>query len=83
VRRSRIGWTWASGRDVPLGEESEAYRVTLTGAAGGGRTATVGTPSFFYPAADQAADGVSGTLSAEVVQLGTYAPSRPARLTDI
>lgn len=29
VRRSRTGWAWSDGIDAPLGEEREAYRVTL------------------------------------------------------
>jgi hypothetical protein len=33
VRRSRAGWRWTDGADVPLGEETERYRVTIT--AGG------------------------------------------------
>lgn len=34
VRRSRQGWAWRDGGDVPLGEEGESYRVTVTDAAG-------------------------------------------------
>lgn len=30
TRRSRVGWIWAGGGEVPLGEEDEAYRLTLS-----------------------------------------------------
>lgn len=30
ARRSRAGWRWVDGSDVPLAEEQEAYRVTLS-----------------------------------------------------
>jgi hypothetical protein len=30
VRRSRAGWSWADRVDVPLSEETERYRLTLT-----------------------------------------------------
>ena len=79
VRRSRSGWVWLSGIDTPLGEESESYRLTLAG-AGFIRSVTVSTPAYLYGAAEQAADGLSGPLAVEVVQLGTSAPSRPASL---
>jgi hypothetical protein len=79
VRRSRAGWVWLSGSETPLGEESESYRLTLT-AEGFERSVTVPAPSYLYSAAEQAADGLTGPLSIEVVQLGTSAPSRPASL---
>ncbi|HYW14700.1 MAG TPA: phage tail protein [Allosphingosinicella sp.] len=79
VRRSRSGWVWLSGSDTPLGEESEAYRLTLAG-EGFARNATVAAPAYLYTAAEQAADGLAGPLTVEVIQLGTSAPSRPAFL---
>jgi hypothetical protein len=80
VRRSRNGWAWMSGADTPLGEEREAYRVALTTGAGV-RAVEVAQSAFTYSADLQAADGAAAGLSVEVVQLGTHAPSRPARLT--
>lgn len=77
VRRSRNGWVWLSGSDTPLGEEREYYRLTLAG-EGFARTLEVAVPAFLYTAAAQAADGLAGPLTFEVVQLGTSAPSRPA-----
>ena len=35
IRQSREGWTWRDGIDVPLAEEAELYRVTVTGASSG------------------------------------------------
>jgi hypothetical protein len=77
VRRSRSGWVWLSGSDTPLGEESEGYRLILAG-EGFERSVTVAAPFHLYTAAEQAADGLAGPLSVEIVQLGTSAPSRPA-----
>jgi hypothetical protein len=79
VRRSRSGWVWLSGSDTALGEETESYRLTLAG-EGFTRSVTLAAPAFLYTAAEQAADGPTGPLSVEVVQLGTSAPSRPATL---
>jgi len=33
-RRSRIGWTWPSTSEPPLGESAEKYMVTVSGSAG-------------------------------------------------
>jgi hypothetical protein len=75
VRRSRSGWSWLDGGDAPLAEESEAYRLTLSG-EGFERTITPGEPFYLYTAAEQAADGLAGTLSIQVCQLGTVTASR-------
>jgi hypothetical protein len=77
VRRSRNGWVWLSGSDTPLGEETESYRLTLSG-EGFERSVTVPAPAYVYTTAEQSADGLAGPLSLEIVQLGTSAPSRPA-----
>ena len=77
VRRSRNGWVWLSGSDTPLGEETESYRLTLSG-FGFARSVTLTSPAYLYSAAEQAADGLTGPLAIDVVQLGTSAPSRPA-----
>ncbi|TMJ18703.1 MAG: hypothetical protein E6G92_02345 [Alphaproteobacteria bacterium] len=78
VRRSRQGWVWPSGGDTPLGEEAERYRVKLAG-EGFSRSAIVTEPSFHYGAAERAADG-GGPALVSIVQLGTFAVSRPATL---
>jgi hypothetical protein len=76
VRRSRNGWTWPNGSDTPLGEESERYRLAISAGTVRREVETV-EPAFLYPAAALAADGLSGALLVEVVQLGTNGPSRP------
>ncbi len=80
VRRSRRGWSWPSGSDTPLGEEREAYRIDISSATSL-RSAEVPQPAYVYTAAEQAADGAAGPLAVAVVQIGTWATSRPARLT--
>ena len=34
IRRSRLGWLWPSGTDLPLGESVERYRMVVDGSAG-------------------------------------------------
>jgi hypothetical protein len=80
VRRSRQGWSWASGSDTPLGEEREAYVVNISSGGVVRRRVEVAVPSYTYTAAEQAADGGAGARLVEVVQAGTYAPSRAASL---
>lgn len=81
VRRSRSGWRWLDGADAPIGEELERYRIELRSEAGSVRSVELLTASFLYDAETQAADGVGGPVSIEVMQLGTFASSRAARLT--
>jgi hypothetical protein len=76
VRRSRLGWNWASASDTPLGEESELYQLELAG-AGGSRALELSESGFHYDAAARAADG-PGPIQAAVVQLGTHGRSRAA-----
>ncbi|MDP3897257.1 MAG: glycoside hydrolase/phage tail family protein [Mesorhizobium sp.] len=57
IRRGRIDADSWLGPDIPLGEESEAYRVTVATTAGAVlREATVTTPGWTYGAATIAAD---------------------------
>jgi hypothetical protein len=78
VRRSRTGWSWASGGDTPLGEESERYELELAG-AGGVRRVELSESRFRYEAAARAADG-PGPVQVRVVQLGTHGRSRAAAI---
>jgi len=80
VRRSRQGWTWASGSDTPLGEETERYRLTLSGARFE-RSVTLSAPAYTYTFSEQAADGLAGPLSVAAAQIGTAASSRESRHT--
>jgi len=79
VRRSRQGWSWPNGSDAPLGEESERYRLAISG-AGFERFADCDGPSFLYTAALQAEDGAARPLTVSISQIGTFAASRPAAL---
>jgi hypothetical protein len=82
VRRSRAGWRWSSGGDMPLDEESERYAVRLLDGAALVRGVEMGAAGWTYDAAMIAADGTAGaTLTVEVAQIGTHATGRPARMT--
>jgi hypothetical protein len=72
TRRSRAGWGWADGGDVPLGEETERYRVTLTAPDGATRIVEVSEPALAGPVA-------AGTRI-EIRQRGTWADSLPAAI---
>lgn len=80
TRRSRLGWTWMSGADTPLGEERELYRLAIAG-DGFERVAEVDTPAFLYDGAMQTADGGTGELVLSVHQAGDHGLSRPCTLT--
>ena len=80
TRRSRLGWDWPNGSDTPLGEEREAYRVTVSGGSGS-RSFEAAAPIFEYEDAQRAADGISFPITISVAQIGTYGPSRPAAVT--
>jgi hypothetical protein len=73
IRRTRIGGDSWEGVEVPLGEEREAYLVTVFNAAGVAvRSYQTTAPSLIYPAADQGIDFPAGTprpLSLSVAQL--------------
>jgi hypothetical protein len=79
VRRSRLGWDWLSGRDTPLGEEREAYRVTI-GSGSAARAFEVEEPRFVSTASDRSAAGLVLPAEARIAQLGTFGPSREAVL---
>ena len=80
VRRSRQDWSWLSGSDTPVvGEESESYRLTISG-SGASRNTSLAQPSFVYPVAEQSADGKEGPLTLSIMQTGTFAASRPTTL---
>lgn len=79
TRRSRAGWRWSSGGDVPLGEESERYAVRVLDGDVVVRSAEVVVPGWIYDAAMIAADsaaGHDGALQVEVRQIGTFATGR-------
>lgn len=77
TRRSRTGWRWLEGVDVPLGEESEAYRVRITTDAGADLAETVTVPELPLPAGLPA----PGPVRIEVRQTGDHGLSPPVMLT--
>jgi len=80
VRRTRIdGDSWQSV-EVPLGEDSESYRVRVLAGATVLREHLVSSPNWAYTPAMQAADTASGTLSVEVAQLSQRFGPGPARV---
>jgi hypothetical protein len=68
TRRSRLGWRWADGGDVPIAEESERYLVSVA------RDGAVEQIESSLP--EIVVDGA--VTGATVVQRGTLAPSRAA-----
>jgi hypothetical protein len=66
IRCTRVdGDSW-EGREVPLGEEREAYLVTVND---GVRVVEVSGPEFIYTASDRLADGVTGAFTLDVAQI--------------
>ena len=75
LRRSRLGWRWSDGVDTPLGEEREAYRVTLVSGDGRARTIETVAPLFVVARAERA----SGVTLA-VRQVGAHGESAAASI---
>jgi len=75
VRRSRAGWRWVDGVDAPLGEEREAWRVTIEIGASV-RTVDCTTASLLLDAADRGAE-----CRVEIRQVGSFGLSRAATIT--
>ena len=76
TRRSRAGWSWIDGTDVPLAEEAERYRLTLT-AGGIDRVFDVAEPRLTLSAAERP----HGIVAVAIVQQGTLAVSPAAQFT--
>lgn len=72
IRRSRLAGAdaWTEG-DVPLGEETERYRVEILSGATVVRRVETAAPAWTYPAADQSADfgTAQSTYTLRVAQL--------------
>jgi len=79
ARRSRLGWDWPNGRDTSLGEEVEAYRVSI-GSGVAARAWEVDEPRFVSTGADRMAAGLTLPAEARIAQIGTFGPSREAVL---
>ncbi len=84
TRRSRAGWRWADGGDVPIGEEQEAYQIEIIAGATVLRTAETDAPEWTYAATDHATDLAAAggaPLVARITQRGSRGVGRPALLT--
>jgi hypothetical protein len=81
TRRSRLGFAWVDGIDVPIGETREQYRIVLASAVNAVEISS-DQPSLTVSADTLALLG-SGPLSVEVRQIGDFAASRPAQATII
>ncbi len=77
TRRSRRGWAWSDGSDVPLGEERELYRLRIASAHGERVLETTET-ALVVARTDLPLHGFAG-LQIDVSQIGTHAASPPAR----
>ncbi|QDI75948.1 MULTISPECIES: baseplate multidomain protein megatron [Leisingera] len=78
VRRTRIeGDSWELD-EVPLGEETESYRIRVMRGTAVLREETVAAPGWAYPAAAQAADGVQAGDVLEVAQRSARYGAGPA-----
>ena len=81
TRRSRNGWRWTNGADVPLGEDRESYELRLfAGAMEVRRIITDHSPWVYEAAAVTEDMAHPGELACEIRQIGTYAPGRAARI---
>jgi hypothetical protein len=69
TRRSRTGFGWNDFVDAPLGEDAEAYLVTVTLDGRHVRSTSVTGPAFRYGVADRLADGGGDNVSITVAQL--------------
>ncbi len=80
VRRGRIDADSWLGRDIPLGEAEERYRLEIRKDGAALRTVEVAAPAYLYPAADEVADfgAPQAALSIVVRQLGDRLDGLPA-----
>jgi hypothetical protein len=84
LRRGRIDADQWEANDIPLGEESEAYRVVIRDGGSDLRVADVTSPQFVYDAANIAADFGSppSSFTLHIHQLSqVYGPGAPLEVT--
>ena len=82
IRRTRIdGDSWQS-TEVPLGEESESYRLRIRQGGTLLREAVLASPTWTWTAADQLADGAGPSVEVEVAQISArFGPGLARRLS--
>ena len=82
VRRTRINGDSWEGIEVPIGEESESYRLRVVKAGSILREEILGSSYWTYTAADQTSDGAVAPFDLEVAQISTnYGAGPDARIT--
>lgn len=74
VRQSRSGWSWIDGADAPIGEEREAYRLTLGQATP--QIIETSQSDWTIAAGDPLLS--CANLHWSVSQMGDFGPSDPA-----
>ena len=75
IRRTRIDGDRWSRSEVPLGEESQRYLVSVAYAGEDVREEFVSAPEWSYSSAMQSADGVAGLVEIKVAQVsGRFGP---------
>jgi hypothetical protein len=77
LARGEFGDVWSDGLDVPLAEEVERYRLIVSDGMSE-RIFILDEPRFTSTSSQQVADCIAVPFSVSVVQLGTWAESRPA-----
>ncbi len=85
IRRSRIGLGWPDGTDVPLGEASEQYLVTLTPAIGLARSYYASQETLAITPSQQIAQtgALVGAAQASVAQVSAIVGVGPATTGNI
>jgi hypothetical protein len=82
VRRTRVGGDAWGAVEPPVGEEREAWRVTVRAGGRVLRVEDVATAGFFYPAEAMAADGAAAPFEIGVAQLSAMVgPGPEARIS--
>ena len=83
TRRSRDGWRWRDAVDVPIGEETERYRVTKVASGRPDLVVEVTASGWTYGSAERAADFAAGGAAAviSVVQIGALGVSRAVTIS--
>ncbi|MDB5714261.1 MAG: hypothetical protein JWO15_1658 [Sphingomonadales bacterium] len=83
IRRSREGWDWVDGIEVPLGEESERYRVTRVAVGRSDVTEEVIAQAWTYPPILLAQDRAAGLsqVTVSIVPVGARAISAPSAIS--
>ncbi|HUF56388.1 MAG TPA: glycoside hydrolase TIM-barrel-like domain-containing protein [Thermohalobaculum sp.] len=80
VRTTRIGGDSWEAQEVPLGEDSERYRLRILAGGSEVRRVERTVPSFLYDTTMQASDGAAGEIELRVAQLSTTYGPGPERV---